>query len=203
MPRRPRTGCGGIVFHLLNRGARRLCLFENAADYSCFLQVLTDATMRLPMRLLAYVVMPNHWHLVLWPVGDHDLSRFMAWTTAAHVRRWHGAHNSQGTGALYQGRFKAIPVKDEGHFLTVCRYVERNPVRAGLVSKADDWPWSSASPRSRHDGPPLDAWPVTRPVDWHQRLSRPESNADLERLRRGGSGVRRGRPARSPESGRS
>jgi putative transposase len=164
-------------------------LFDTAADYRCFLRVLADAAGHLPMRLLAYVVMPNHWHLVLWPLGDRDLSHFMAWATATHVRRWHADHDSLGTGTLYQGRFKAIPVKDDAHFLTVCRYVERNPIRAGLVTQAHEWPWSSASPRNRYAGPTLDEWPVPRPADWAERLNTPESEADLERLRQGEVGM--------------
>jgi len=188
VPRRPRAGCGGIVFHVINRGARRMRLFDDAADYRCFMGVLADAVDRVPMRLLSYVVMPNHWHLVLWPIADRDLSRFMAWATATHVHRWHLAHNSVGTGTLYQGRFKAIPVKDDEHFLTVCRYVERNPVRAGLVARAQEWPWSSASLRRQPAGPPVDAWPVARPPNWSQHLNTPERSADLERLRQAEAG---------------
>ena len=89
----------------------------------------------------------------------------MAWATATYSRRWHLAHNTVGTGTIYQGRFKAIPVKDDRHFLTVCRYVERNPVRARLVSRVEDWEWSSASSVSRPSGPFLHEWPVPRPGD--------------------------------------
>lgn len=184
MPRRPRIGCGGLLFHVMNRGARRAPLFDDESDYRAFARVLREANARIPMRVLAFVLMPNHWHLVLWPREDPHLSTFMAWATATHVRRWHLAHQTVGTGTIYQGRFKAIPVKDDGHFLTLCRYVERNPVRAGLATHAEGWPWSSASPIGRRDGPPLASWPVPRPADWSERLNTPESQAALDQVRR-------------------
>ncbi|HUG92188.1 MAG TPA: hypothetical protein VML55_15210, partial [Planctomycetaceae bacterium] len=81
--------------------------------------------------------MPNHWHLVVWPAGDGDLSEYMRWLTVTHTQRWHAAHHTSGTGALYQGRFKSE------HFLTVCRYVERNALRANLAGSAEAWRWGS------------------------------------------------------------
>ena len=96
------------------------------------------------MRILAYCLMPNHWHFLLWPEWDDELSEFMHQMTTTHVRRWHKAHHSEGAGHVYQGPFKSFPVEDDDHLYTVCRYVERNPVRAGLVGRAEDWVWSSA-----------------------------------------------------------
>jgi putative transposase len=114
------------------------------ADYSAFLCVLSQAQTRVPMRLLSFSVMPNHWHLVLRPESDDDLSRFMQWLTRTHAPRWQVKRRSVGTGAVYQGRFRAIPVQSDEHLLTVCRYVERNPLRAGLVDRVEHWRWSSA-----------------------------------------------------------
>ena len=102
-----------------------------------------EAKKRLPMRVLAWCVMSNHWHLVLWPRGDGDLSEFMRWLTVTHTQRWHAAHHTSGTGPLYQGRFKSFPIQEDDHLLTVLRYVERNPLRANLVKRADEWRWSS------------------------------------------------------------
>ena len=89
--------------------------------------------MRHHMRLLAYCLMPNHFHVLLWPREDGDLSRFMSWLTMTHTQRWHAHHRTAGTGHLYQGRFKSFSVQSAEHFLTVCRYVERNALRANLV----------------------------------------------------------------------
>lgn len=183
MPRRPRGETGGFLFHVMNRGARRLRLFERADDYTAFLRVLREATVRTEMRLLCYVLMPNHWHLVVWPIGDDDLSGCMAWMTATHVRRWHLSRESVGTGTLYQGRYKAVPIKSDAHFLTVCRYVERNPVRAGLVPRACDWPWSSASRADDPAAPRLDAWPIPRPANWDALVNAEQTPQELRELR--------------------
>lgn len=184
MPRRPRLATGGFVYHVMNRGARRLTLFDTDTDYRVFLDILRMAQARVPLRLLSYVLMPNHWHLVVWPESDDQLSRFMAWATGTHARRWHVDRGSVGTGAVYQGRYRAIPVKDDRHFLVVCRYVERNPVIAGLVRRSADWPWSSAM-RHRREAPHLAAWPVTRPVGWREYVDAVETPREFLQLRRG------------------
>lgn len=179
------------MFHVMNRAARRAEIFASPPDYDAFERILAEAGRIVAMRLLAYAVMPNHWHLVVWPVGDRDLSRYMQWVTRTHAQRWHLAHGSAGTGALYQGRFKAVAVQTDVHFLTACRYVEGNPLRAGLVRWAGDWRWSSASADSHADRPSLAAWPVTRPVDWTQQVNRAAPGASLPALR---ECIRRGVP---------
>jgi putative transposase len=173
MPRRSKTGTGGHVFHVLNRAARRARLFATPGDYAAFDAVLTEACRRHGMRLLCYVVMPNHWHFVLWPRGDNDLSAFMKWLTQTHAQRWHLAHHTIGTGTLYQGRYKALPIQQDRHLLIVCRYVERNPLRAGLATRAAEWRWGSAAlaaeetqENGRTGRPTLHPWPVPRPPSW-------------------------------------
>ena len=79
------------------------------------------------MRVLGWCVMPNHWHLVLWPDKDGALSRFMAWLTLTHTQRWRAYYHNTGSGHLYQGRFQSFLVQNDEHLLTVCRYVERYP----------------------------------------------------------------------------
>ena len=167
MPYRRRCGAGGVVFHVLNRGVRRLRLFDQPSDFLAFLQVFRETQERIPIRCLAYCLMPNHFHLVLWPSSDNELSGFMAWLTGTHSKRWHVWRRTSGTGHVYQGRYKAFPVFTDAHFLRVCRYVERNALRAGLVDRAEDWRWSSLA--QRLDGLPtisLTEWPVERPADW-------------------------------------
>jgi putative transposase len=167
MPYRPRIGTAGVVFHVLNRGVRRLRLFNRPQDYRAFLHVFGEAQERIPIRCLAYCLMPNHFHLVLWPKTDTELSAFMAWLTATHSKRWHARRRTAGTGHVYQGRYKAFPVSTDTHFLRLCRYVERNALRAGMVTRAEDWPWSSLAQRVRgRSVVSLTDWPVTRPSDW-------------------------------------
>ena len=167
MPYRRRIGMAGAVFHVLNRGVRKLQLFDQPADYRAFLKVFREAQERIPIRCLAYCLMPNHFHLVLWPGTTTELSKFMAWLTTTHSKRWHAWRQTVGTGHVYQGPYKAFPVTGELHFLQVCRYVERNALRAKLVARAEDWPWSSLAQRAGNDSPvALAEWPVTRPPDW-------------------------------------
>ena len=115
-----RAAPGGGIYHVWNRANGRQGIFETAGDYEAFERVLIEGHDRVAMRTLAYCVMPNHWHLVVWPRREGDLSRFMAWLTLTHTQRWHAYHHSTGTGHLYQGRFKSFPVQSDEHFLTVC-----------------------------------------------------------------------------------
>src|SRR5262245_59493013 len=109
MPRPLRFAQAGYVFHVLNRSVAGLPLFEKATDFDAFDRVLHEALQRVPIRLLAYCVMSNHWHLVLWPRTDSELSRFVGWLTLTHTQRWHAHRHTTGTGHLYQGRFKSFP----------------------------------------------------------------------------------------------
>src|SRR2546426_10025243 len=137
---RPRRAAeGGYVYHVINRANARLAIFEDAADFEAFEKVLLQAVERTKTRLLAYCVMPNHWHLVVWPRKDGELSRFVGWLTLTHTQRWHAHRHNAGVGHLYQGRFKSFPVQDDVHLRALCRYVERNPLRAGMVNRAQDW----------------------------------------------------------------
>ncbi len=111
----------------------RMTIFEDDADYEAFETVLAEAVERTRTRLLAYCLMPNHWHLVVWPRTDGELSRFVGWLTLTHTQRWHGHRQSTGSGHVYQGRFKSFPVEEDEHLYTVARYVERNALRANLV----------------------------------------------------------------------
>ena len=199
MSRPPRAAEGGLIYHALNRAVARSTIFADDGDYDAFLRALAEARSRHGVRLLAYCVMPNHFHLVLWPRGDGDLSRFMRWLTMTHTQRWHAHRRSAGTGHLYQGRFKSFPVQGDGHFYTLCRYVERNALRAGLVPRAEDWRWGSLARQlapAPAPGPALDAWPIDRPTDWVERVNAALGPLDEEAMRRA---VRRGQPFGHPE----
>ena len=194
MGRPLRTPIGGLAYHTLNRANGRAPLFGQDADYADFLQTLADAQAEQPLRLLAYCVMPNHWHLVLWPERDGELSHFVGWPTLTHTQRWHASRGTAGSGHLYQGRFKSFVVESDGHLLTVCRYVERNALRAGLVARAEDWPWGSLWQRLRggEEGrPALAPGPVPMPLEWLEWVNAPQTAAEEAAIRRC---ARRGQP---------
>jgi putative transposase len=191
MPRTARGTCGGIVQHVLNRGNGKMKVFHKPGDYDAFLRLLAQAQDHARVELLGYCLMPNHWHLVLKPKGDGDLSRFMGWLTTAHVRRHHAHYRSGGGGHLYQGRYKSFPVQDDYHLLTVLRYVEANALRAGLCERPAGWRWSSCCPSKDKGAPILSEWPVDRPTNWLTLLQRDLPESELESLRQS---VVRGRP---------
>lgn len=198
MPRSARQTPGAIVYHVLNRAVARLPLFEKPTDYDAFLRVVAKALEEHPMRILAFALMPNHWHFVLWPKDDGDLSAFCRWMTHTHSMRWHAHYHTSGTGHIYQGRFKSFPVQADDHFYTVCRYVERNPLRAKLVRRAESWRWSSLWRRVHGDdkpGPLLSVWPIPLPRNWIKDVHDPLTGAELEAVRRS---VQRGSPFGSP-----
>jgi len=194
MPRALRAAEGGVVYHVLNRANARARIFETRGDYTAFEKVLAEAHERVAMRTVSYCVMPNHWHFVLWPREDSDLSEFMWWLTLTHTQRWHAAHGTTGSGHLYQGRFKSFPVESDEHYLTVCRYVERNALRAKLADRAEAWRWGSLW--RRHCGPPdaariLADGPVPWPADWGEWVNEPQAEHELAALR---TCIVRGRP---------
>jgi putative transposase len=185
MPRRHRVAPGGLVYHVMNRAAGRLILFESASDYRAFERLLSQAQRRLEMRIIAYCLMQNHWHLLLWPVTDGLLIKFMRWLTTAHARRWALAHEAVGRGAVYQSRYKCIPIQTDQHLITVWRYVERNPLRANLVSRAQMWPWSSLSPtRLDRETPSLAVPPIRRPDGWLDVVNAAQSYEELGAVRK-------------------
>jgi putative transposase len=163
----------------VNRAAKRSQLFHAESDYAAFERILVRALERFPIALFAYCLMPNHWHFLLSPGTDDGLSRFMHWLTTTHARRWQHAHDQIGEGAVYQGRFKAIPIGGTRHFHWVCRYVERNALRARLVNRAEDWKWSSLSRRMDEAPRWLAAWPCEYPRDWVEAVNTPQTDAEL------------------------
>ena len=180
------------MFHVMNRGARRLRIFEDPDEYQDFLACVILGLQKVPLRLLAYCVMPNHFHFVVWPREAGQLSDFMKLVTGTHSKRWHRRRGSTGTGCVYQGRYRAVPIERDEHFLTVCRYVERNALRAHLVDRAEEWPWSSLYGRCRNSNAiPLHPWPISPPLDWLRSVNQSEPQPDVEAIR---EAINRNRP---------
>ena len=165
---------------------------ERYEQINRFERILSDVQQKTGMRMLAWCLMPNHWHLVLWPREDGELSQFVRLVTLTHAQRWHAHRGTAGMGHLYQGRFKSFVVRADDHLLTVCRYVEANALRGGLVARAEDWRWSSLG-RSAGGGPTIEPWPVPKPPQWAAYVNEQCSREELDRLR--SSTLRpRGRP---------
>ncbi len=194
MPRAERTDVGDYVYHVLNRANARVQIFDDDEDYKLFELILEEAKEKFDMRILAYCIMPNHWHLVLYPKKDGDLQKFMSWLSNTHTKRWHARKRTTGQGHLYQGRYKSFICQEDGHFLTLVRYVERNAKKANLVKRAENWQWSSVWRREKGTARQkklLSSWPVPRPKDYLDWLDKSQSQEEEKALERS---VERGSP---------
>jgi len=186
MGRIPRIDIGNQFYHVINRANARLSIFNKDKDYIAFEKIIEEAKDRYSMRILAYCIMPNHWHFVLHPKEDGDLNLFMQWLTLTHTQRWHAHYHSVGYGHLYQGRYKSFLIQNDQYLLTACKYVESNPVRAKLTRRAKDWQWSSLW--RREDGSTeqkeiLFSWPIKIPTDYLESIDRPQVEKELEFIR--------------------
>ena len=172
----------GGIYHVLNRANFRSRAFKSRRIIKDFLAILEESLSFVPMRILAYCLMPNHWHLVLYPRADGDLSKFLQRITLTHTQRYHAQTRTVGYGHVYQGRYKSLPVESDRHFLTLVRYVERNAQRAGLVKKAEDWPWSSVYARlcgNEKQKKLLSPWPVAEPRHYREWLNHRKARKKL------------------------
>src|SRR4030042_620738 len=172
MARIPRLVFDDIIYHILNRANGKEMIFQKEKDYESFEKILFEGKEKYPINIFSFSIMPNHWHFVLSSQKGENIPGFMRWITHTHTQRWHANHNSIGHGHIYQGRYKSFPIERDNHFLQVCRYAERNPLRAGLVQKAEDWKWSSLWIRKNGTEKQkllLSDWPVDEPnlyLDW-------------------------------------
>jgi putative transposase len=169
----------GLVYHVTNRACAGRTLFDSRAAYRAFIELLAETQAIRPTRLLAFCVMPNHWHLVIWADSDDAVERFVAWLSLTHAKRFNRFMNT--SGPVYPKRYEAVPVECGANLYRLIRYVERNPCAAGLASRAAAWPWSSAAPTSRIR---LAEWPVPRPSDWEDYVEMEIESAELQEIRR-------------------
>ena len=196
MSRAKRITLGGYVYHVLNRANGRLMIFKKYGDFLAFEEIIAQGLERFDMRICGYCILSNHWHLLLWPEKDGDLPAFMRWITLTHTQRYHAAHGTTGIGHLYQGRYKSFPVQDDSYYLTVMRYIESNPVRAEVVTRAEDWPWSSFVVRQGNRSSfRLNDGPIALPDNWSQLVHDYINGVDMDRLR---NSIRRGAPLGQP-----
>ncbi len=194
MGRSLRQATGDVIYHVINRSNGRFKIFRKDADYTAFEKILEEAHKKYPIRILAYCLMPNHWHLLLKPYKTGDLSVFMRTLTLTHTQRWHAHYHRVGYGHLYQGRFKSFPVEEDEYFIQAARYIESNPLRAELVKKAQDWHWSSLWRRLKGDKGEkalLSSWPIPAPKNYVKLLNKQQEEKELELIR---LSVNKGKP---------
>ncbi len=194
MPRPPRADEAGGLYHALNRGNLRADIFKKDADFAAFEQILHEGLEIHDVELYAYQLMSNHYHLVLRPLVDGEMSRFMGWIGGTHTMRYHAHYHTGGMGHVYQQRYKSFPIQDDEHFFVVCRYVERNALRAGLVKRAENWRWGSLWRWLQKPAPDpklLSPWPLPRLPGWAGRVNECLTKQELDAVR---LSAQRGKP---------
>jgi REP-associated tyrosine transposase len=189
MPRLPRGQISGYAYHVINRGNGCATVFHDEEDYSIFLDLMATVKSRHHLKVFGFCLLSNHFHIVLEPVSLNALSQCMHWWLTSHIQQYRRRHG--GSGHIWQGRFKSFPIQQDIHFLTVLRYVLRNPLRAGLVAQAEQWPWSSV-----HFPQLLDPWPVPLPSPWNDWLNTPLFEHELTSIR---TSVNRQAPFGTPD----
>ncbi len=204
MPRLNRPTEDGLIYHAINRGNNHADVFIDDEDRTAFLDALDRAKQRYPFRLLGYCLMTNHFHLLLRPEAGQSVSRILQSVTVAHTSRFHKRHGS--VGHVWQGRFKSPVVQDDAHVLTVLRYIEANPLRAGMVADLADYPWSSFQAHGLgHADPLLNAVPLLEELGrtpaerrsrWKRRVTTTMKEKELTSVR---ESVRTGKPLGSDE----
>ena len=194
MPRPPRADEAGGLYHALNRGNMRSEIFHKEADFDAFERILHEGLQIHQIQLFSYQLMPNHYHLVLRPLVDGEMNRFLGWVGGTHTMRYHAHYQTSGYGHVYQQRYKSFPIQDDEHFLVVCRYIERNALRANLVVRAEDWRWGSLWRWLQSSEPSpklLSPWPIPRLPRWVERVNEPLTKSELDAVR---LCAKRGRP---------
>jgi putative transposase len=172
------------IYHVVSRGNGGQTVFLKPGDYQAFLKLMEESKKRFLLKIFAFCLMPNHLHFILCNIEENIMSQWMQWLMTSHVQRYRRHYG--GSGHVWQGRFRSFLVECDEYLLTVLRYVEANPVRAGLVRSAKEWPWSSHVRRIKNTllGNEPDKSPISLPVNWSDWVDRPLEDEELARIRR-------------------
>jgi len=169
MPRKPRVLEPGLVYHVFNRRTDRQRLFPTPSACDDFVELLAKARHRYSVAICSYCVMESHWHQAVWVRDQHDASavaNYLRWLSACHAIRFRSGSATRGEGHVYQDRYKSKPVCTAGHYVTLMRYIEANPLEAGLVERAENWSWSSLAERESGKTRIITSGPVPLPPTW-------------------------------------
>jgi putative transposase len=182
MPRIIRGLADNIVYHVINRGNGRQEVFHKDKDYEAFMKLIKEAKERYSVKLFGYSLMPNHFHMAVKPEKGEELSKWMQWLMTSHVRRYHRHYGS--SGHIWQGRYKSFMIQEDRHLQMAMRYIEGNPVRAGLVLSAKEWKWSShEETMGKRERTLTDTVPIELPGQWDRYVDEPFTEKELDRLR--------------------
>jgi putative transposase len=191
MPRPLRPIADGLVYHVINRGNNRQTVFDSDGDFRAFLKAIADLKERMPFHLYGYCLMTNHIHLLVRPKKT-SISRIVQSLLVSHTQRYHRFHRSGGH--VWQGRFKSPVIQYDDHLLTVLRHIEANPLRAGMVERVEDYPWSSFGFHGAGQGDPLldalkpyeqlAAYAGVRQRRWSAYVHQEPEEAELAAIRR-------------------
>ena len=184
MPRRRRFVPPGGILHIVNRGNDKKIIFSEVIDYAAFLVLLREARERFGVELYAYCLMPNHFHLVVRAPGLEEISAYMHFVQREHACDLRRCWRSRGHGHVFQRRYWSKVVEGDGYLMTVMRYVEANPYRAGIVDGLQVWEWSSLWDRVTGERDLLHPSPIWLPDNWRTIVSVPLQQVDLDRIRR-------------------
>jgi putative transposase len=203
MARRPRIYISGLTQHIVQRGNNKGPMFGDAGDYQFFLKLLQHESVRCAVAIHAYALMTNHFHLMATPADGTGLSTMMQGIGRTYVPVFN--FKSKRTGGLWEGRYRSFVIESDSYWLRCMRYVELNPVRAGLVSNPDEYRWSSARTHiSGHDDPVLavhelylrlGGTPGERQHAWRVVCGEETPDSELIEMR---SAIRRGRWGQTP-----
>ena len=183
MPRKLRIVVAGAVYHVVNRGNDKRVVFPEVAYYDQFVELLREGRDYAPVTIIGYCLMPNHFHLMLRPETEDALSAYMHWVAGSYACDFRRRTHTRGFGHVFQRRFWGAPVCDETGFLAVLRYVEANALRARLVTRAQNWNWTSLNDRQRTSPLIIDPSPVSLPADWTDWVNLGQEEFVLEMIR--------------------
>ena len=143
---------GSLIYHVYNRSNRKIPIFSTAQDFRVFLKYIGQYARKFDTKIYHWAILNNHYHLLMEIADPERMSSLMAGIAVCYTRYYHKSRRT--AGYLWQGRFKSQPIEKERYMLACGRYIERNPVRAGLVMHAEGYPYSSARffIQGHHDG---------------------------------------------------
>jgi putative transposase len=182
MPRIARGFIDGFVYHVINRGNGGQTVFHENRDYQAFVDIVKKAKRVIGVKLFAYCLMPDHFHMIVLPARADHLSKWMQWIMTSYVRRYHRDYGTNGH--LWQGRFKSFIVQQDEHLIRLLRYVEGNPVRTGLVNTSKEWYWSShRETLGKRLRTVIDELPIELPKAWESSVHTMLTESELKRIR--------------------